>query len=106
MGLLLGGPPSGRMLSSLAIDTLSTRSSRMDVSPEDLARVDFNDHSTNWRSILAVTIFSMIVIPIIISLRLWTRFVVTKSIFIDDGTSQRCGPNDGAVGLEGALSLT
>ena len=58
--------------------------SNLDVTPEQLAQLDFDDKSVRTSLILAVNIACIILIVIFVAARLLVRRLMTRQLFLDD----------------------
>jgi len=58
--------------------------SRLDVTPEQLAQLDWDDKSTRTCLILAVNFACIILIVIFVAARLLVRRLMTRQLFLDD----------------------
>lgn len=54
------------------------------ITPEEIAQIDFNDHSTVAPAVWAVNVTFMVLVGIVVALRIYTRACITKQFFIDD----------------------
>jgi hypothetical protein len=53
--------------------------------PEQLAGIDFSDHSSHVGILLGITITSITLVAVVTVLRTWVRVGTSSRIFVDDG---------------------
>lgn len=52
--------------------------------PEQLADIDFSDHSTLTTAVWGVNVAFLILVAIVVVLRMYTRACITRQFFTDD----------------------
>lgn len=57
-------------------------------SPEELAKLNFNDHSTLAPAVWAVNVTFIVIVIIVVALRTYTRACITRQFFSDDGVAR------------------
>lgn len=56
--------------------------------PDQIAEIDFNDHSTQTAAVWGVNVAFLILVAIIVALRIYTRACITRQFFTDDCEAQ------------------
>jgi len=52
--------------------------------PEQIADIDFTDHSTLTTAVWGVNVAFLVLVAIIVALRMYTRACITRQFFADD----------------------
>lgn len=61
-----------------------------DLTPDQIAKMDFNDKRTRIDHILAINIAVIVLITFFVSVRFYVRGFMTRRLFLDDGKSHLC----------------
>jgi hypothetical protein len=61
-----------------------------DLTPDQVAKFDFDDKRTRICHILAINILVIILITFFVSVRFYVRGFMTRRFFLDDGKSRLC----------------